>query len=279
MSQESKLTEELAMDPIDCDPDMALEFAIQNLGGSDSENEEVEATETFVEAERSEEATGTLLEEEQEGGSELTRERMARIYSPSPVPSNAPSAVSDSYADSIQKIRKPVTLDTVIQDNRLFGLFMRFLKDQCTTRNLNFWLACEHYKRVPSEGQQYLYDVAKAIYVKFIKSSATQRVTLQDFTRRNIKMGLESKRVTPDLFMQAQKEIWGVMNKNELRQFLVSGVFADCPSYASLADNISLASSVFTPSMANPTLNVCGGGSLQHSGSEDSASLSSFSTE
>lgn len=266
------------MDKIDCGPDMALEFAIQNLGGSDSENEEAEATETFVEAERSEEASGTLLEEEQEGGSELTRERMARIYSPSPAPSNAPSAVSDS----IQNIRQPVTLDTVIEDNRLFGLFMRFLKDQCTTRNLNFWLACEHYKKldlVPSEGQQYLYDVAKAIFVKFIKSSATQRVTLQDFTRRNIKMGLESKRVTPDLFMQAQKEIWGVMNKNELRQFLVSGAFADCPSYASLADNISLASSVFTPSMANPAMGVCGGGSLQHSGSEDSASLSSFSTE
>lgn len=263
------------MDPIDTDPDMALEFAIRNLGGSDSETEEAEATETFVETERSGGPAGMLLEEEQEGSSELTRERMARIYSPSPAPSNAPSAVSDKI-----QLRKPVTLDSIVQNTRLFDLFMRFLKGQCTTRNINFWLTCEHYKKlVPSEGQQHIYEVAKAIYVKFIKGSATQRVTLMEQTRRNIKLGLDPRRVTPDLFIQAQQDIWDVMNKNELRQFLLSGAIGDCPGYANLADNISLTSSVYTPSMANPALGVCGGGSLQHSGSEDSASLSSFSTE
>ncbi len=259
------------MDLCDTDPDMALEFAIHNIGGDDSETEEVETTEacTFVEADpRSDGTSSTLLEEEQEGNGELTRETtMPRIYSPSP-------------PEKIQ-LRKPVTLDTIIQDTRLFNLFMRFLKDQCTTRNLNFWLACEHYKKLlPSDGQQHIYEVAKAIYVKFIKSSATQRVTLLEQTRKNLKTGLDPRRITPNLFIEAQQDIWGVMNKNELRQFLLSGAVADCPSYANLADNISLSlSSVYTPSMANPALGVCGGGSLQHSGSEDSASLSSFSTE
>ena len=266
------------MDPSDTDPDIALEIALQNLGGSDSEAEETEATE--IETERSEGPPGNLLEEEGEGSSELTRERMARMYSPSPAPSNAPSAISDG-ANSQLRQQQPVTLDTIIEDGGLFNLFRRFLKDQCTTRNLNFWLACEHYRKLkPSEGHQHLYEVARALYVKFIKASATQRVTLLDQTKKQIKMGLELKqRVTPDLFLTAQKEIWGVMNKNELRQFLVSGVLADCPGFANLADSVSLATSVYTPSMANPALGVCGGGSLQHSGSEDSASVSSFSTE
>ena len=258
------------MDPSDTDHDMALEIAVQNLEiegfGSDSETEE-----PVPSGERNDDVRGQLLEEE--GSNELARDRLGRMYSPSPAQSQAPSNISEP--------RRPVTLDTVIQDNRLFNLFRRFLKDQCTTRNLNFWLACEHYRKlVPSEGQQYLYEVAKAVYTKFIKSSATQRVTLLEQTRKQIKLGLDLKqRVTPELFLVAQKEIWGVMTKNELRQFLVSGTFADCPSFASLADNISLSSSVYTPSMANPAMGVCGGGSLQHSGSEDSASLSSFTTE
>ena len=263
------------MDPSDTDPDMALECALRNLGGSDSETEEAETTERFIEAERSAVPSGMLLEEEREGSSELTRETMARMYSPSPAPSNAPSVISDQG-----QLRKPVTLDIIIEDTRLFNIFMRFLKDQCTTRNINFWLTCEHYKKlVPSEGQQHIYEVAKAIYVKFIKSSATQRVTLPEQTKRNIKLGLDPRRVSPDLFTQAQQDIWGVMNKNELRQFLLSGALGDCPSYANLADNMSVTSSVYTPSMANPALGVCGGGSLRHSGSEDSASMSSFSTE
>ena len=265
------------MDPSDNDPDMALEIAVQNLEIGLESDSETEETET-IQPERSEGLPGKLLEEG-DGSSELPprdRERMSRLYSPSPAPSTAPSAVSDS-----SQLRQPVTLDTVIQDSRLFNLFRRFLKDQCTTRNLNFWLACEHFrKQTPSEGQRNLYEIATAIYIKFIKGSATQRVNLLDQTKKQIKMGLELKqRVTPELFLSAQKEIYEVMTKNELRQFLVSGTVADYPGFASLADNISLSTTVYTPSMANPALGVCGGGSLQHSGSEDSASVSSFSTE
>ena len=265
------------MDPSDNDPDMALEKAVQNLGeSSDSEVEEPENTET----ERSEGRPGQLLEEEREESCVPTRERMERLYSPSPAPSTAQSALSDNCVPPPPIPRQQVTLNTVIEDDKMFNLFRRFLKDQCITRNLNFWLACEHYrKQVPLEGQQYLYEIAKAIYVKFIKGSATQRVTLLDQTRKKIKMGLELQRVTPYLFNTAQQEIWEVMNKNELRQFLVSGMFADCSSFVGLVDNISVPTSVYTPSMANPVIGVCGGGSLQHSGSEDSASLSSFTTE
>ena len=230
------------MDPSGTDPDIALEIALLNLevDSSDSEAEETEATE--IETERSEGPPGKLLENEGERSSELTRERMARMYSPSPAPSNAPSAISDGASSQLRQ-QQPVTLDTIIEDGGLFNLFRLFLKDQCTTRNLNFWLACEHYRKLkPSDhkGNQHLYELAIALYVKFIKASAMQRVTLLDQTKKQIKMGLELKqRVTPDLFLTAQKEIWGVMNKNELGQFLVSGVLADCPGFANLADSVS----------------------------------------
>lgn len=270
------------MDPSDNDPDMALEIAVRNLDlvtgfgeSSDSEVEESENTET----ERSEGCPGNLLEEEQEQSCVPTRERMeCRLYSPSPAPSTAQSAISDNCI--APPSRQPVTLHTVIEDDKIFNLFRRFLKDQCITRNLNFWLACEHFRKlIPSEGQQYLYEIARAIYIKFIKSSAPQRVTLHEQTRKKIKTGLDLQRVTPYLFNTAQHEIWEVMTKNELRQFLVSGMFADCASLLGFSDNVAANSSVYTPGMANPVIGVCGGGSLQHSGSEDSASLSSFTTE
>lgn len=264
------------MDPADNDPDMALEIAVRNLDikeSSDSEAEEAAAGGNGR-------SDGQLLEEEEQEESRVpTLDRMARLYSPSPAPPSAAQSVLSGSGISPPP-RHQLTLTNVFEDDKIFSSFRRFLKDQCIMRNLNFWLTCEHFRKEARSQQshRFLYDMAKAIYVKFIKGSATQRVTLMDQTRKNIKTSLEQQRFSLFLFDSAQQEIWDVMVKNELRQFLVSGMSADCSSFLG-PDNVSVLSSVYTPSMANPIINVCGGGSLLHSESEDSASLSSFATE
>ena len=214
----------------------------------------------------------------------LTRERVERLYPSAPseehiydVPNGDKlSQISEGCISTSSAVSSmvPTTLAAVVADDRLFLMFRRFLKDQCITRNLNFWLACEHYRQLSTDNREHLLAVAKAIYIKFIKNSAPQKVTIQPDTKNRIKMSLDykSEPLTVQLFDTAQLEIWEVMERNEVLQFAVSESFADCSQFTGF-------SIPNTSYMANPAYGVRGAGSLQHSGSEDSASLSSFSTE
>lgn len=171
-----------------------------------------------------------------------------------------------------------VTLSYIVEDNRRFSFFRRFLKDQCITRNLNFWLACEHYRQLHGgsvEQQAQLFNVANAIYVKYIKHSAPQHVQIRMTTKRVIKNTLElnSKRLSPNLFNTAQEEVREMMEQNELRQFLTSDAFRDCGIVMDTdGESMEMA---YTPGF----LPMIRGGSLQQSSSEDSASITSYSTE
>ncbi len=222
---------------------------------------------------------------ERSEGSSLTRERVERLYPPQ-VPSEehiydvpngdqlsqiSESCISTSLAVSSMV---PITLAAVVADDILFLMFHRFLTDRCITRNLNFWLACKHYRQLSTDNHEHLLAVAKAIYTKFIKNSAPQKVTIHADTKNRIKMSLDykSEPLTVQLFDTAQQEIWEVMERNEVLQFAVSKSFADCSQFAEL----SLPSTSY---MANLAYGIRGADSLQHSGSEDSASLSSFSME
>lgn len=267
------------------DSDIALEKAVQNLDlgddpeSSDSEVErEEEVLEQHINNSLAADRSGqTYLGEERSGA--LTRERLERLYPPTEehiydVPAGDQLSESCMSTSSAVSSMVPITLDAVVNDDRLFLMFRRFLKDQCLTRNLNFWLACEHYRQLSTDNREHLLDVAKAIYTKFIKNSAPQKVTIQAETKNRIKTSLDykSEPLTIQLFDTAQQEIWGVMERNEVLQFAVSESYADCSQFAGL----SLPNTSY---MANPAYGVRGAGSLQHSGSEDSASLSSFSTE
>lgn len=171
-----------------------------------------------------------------------------------------------------------VTLSYIVDDHSSFVVFRRFLRDQCITRNLNFWLACEHYRKLRGgtvEQQNQLYKVASALYVKFIKQSAPQHVQIKTAIKRHIKNTLEltPKRLSPNLFDSAQEEVWEMMEQNELRQFLASDAFRDCGIVMDTdAESMDM---VYTPGF----LPVIRGGSLQQSSSEDSASITSYSTE
>lgn len=278
------------------DSDIALEKAVMNLDlGDDQESSdsEVEQQEEMIEPQHpmngggggrvSADRTQSCAGEERPQAVMLTRERLERRYPPAEesmydVPAGEThSQISESCISTSSAVSSmvPITLDAVVNDDRLFLMFRRFLKDQCITRNLNFWLTCEHYRQLSTDNREYLLEVAKAIYIKFIKNSAPQKVTIHAETKNRIKKSLDykSEPLTVQLFDTAQQEIWEEMERNEVLQFALSESFAECSQFTGLT--IPTNSSY----MAAPAYGVRGAGSLQHSGSEDSASISSFSTE
>ena len=158
-----------------------------------------------------------------------------------------------------------ITLASIIADKH-FLEFHHFLKDQCRTRNLKFWLACRYYRQL-SSSTEYLTKVAKALYTKFITHSAPQKISLLPETKSKIKESLahcKDEPLTVKLFVASQEEICETIERNELQMFKFSkGTQFTChlPSYMSY--------------MANPVRDISVASSYQQSG--DSTSLSSFS--
>lgn len=158
-----------------------------------------------------------------------------------------------------------ITLASIIADGR-FLEFHHFLKDQCRTRGLKFWLACKHYHQL-SSSTDYLTKVAKALYTKFIKHSAPQKIHLLPETKCKIKESLihcKDEPLTVELFATAQQEICEAIEGNELLLFILSE-----------DTQFTCQKPLFRSYMANPICDISVASSYQHS--EDSTSLSSYS--
>lgn len=154
-----------------------------------------------------------------------------------------------------------ITLASIIADKKFIDFYL-FLKDQCRTHNLKFWLACKHYQQL-SCSTEYLTKVANAVYAKFIQSSAPQKISLLPETKKTIKESIrlarckdEPLQLTVELFDTAQQEICKAMERKEILLFVV--FTCHHPSYMSYL------------AMANPICNVSVASSYQRS--EDSQS-------
>ncbi|XP_007437677.1 regulator of G-protein signaling 4-like [Python bivittatus] len=101
--------------------------------------------------------------------------------------------------------------------------FHAFLKSEFSEENLDFWMACEDYRKL--RGCDKLQDSAKKIYDQYITIQAPKEVNLdsqtRDVTNRNILLPTRS------CFDQAQKRIFGLMEKDSYPRFLRSFVYQD----------------------------------------------------
>ena len=248
------------------DHELALEEALQRIGGEPGTDEEDEEELSVVEYD----------EEEQRPPAPTT----SVVTGPAPeTTSNGDNGVGASGRYEVPEpyIGTPsnsIPLKEVLGEYRSFMLFRRFLKDQCITRNLQFWLACEYYHtQMPLEGIK----AAKAIYCRFLKSSAPLHVSILEATKRKICTIVQlGSPPGYTLFLEAQQEVYNQMEVNELQQFLCSDSFSECSQFPTRGSTQNMYGSVsgdigFQPSRYR------NGGSL-HS-SDDSTSVTSFASE
>ncbi|XP_038672633.1 regulator of G-protein signaling 3-like isoform X1 [Scyliorhinus canicula] len=101
--------------------------------------------------------------------------------------------------------------------------FKGFLRTEFSDENIEFWLACEDYRKTKSNSK--LTSKAKKIFEEFIDTHAPREVNLDSHTREvttnNI---LSPNRSTFDL---AQKRIFGLMEKDSYPRFLRSEFYMD----------------------------------------------------
>ncbi|KAL7397673.1 hypothetical protein ABVT39_026208 [Epinephelus coioides] len=96
-------------------------------------------------------------------------------------------------------------------------VFGHFLKSEFSEENLDFWVACEDYKKsTPSE----MATKAKKLYQQHVEADAPNEVNLDAATREETRQNVQN--ACPSCFNVAQKTIYTLMEKDSYRRFLKS---------------------------------------------------------
>ncbi|XP_008404902.1 regulator of G-protein signaling 4 [Poecilia reticulata] len=96
-------------------------------------------------------------------------------------------------------------------------VFTSFLKSEFSQENVDFWIACEDYKKTPPSKMA---TKAKQMYQQYVEADAPNEVNLDAATREKTRREIESG--GPSCFDEAQKMIYNLMEKDSYRRFLKS---------------------------------------------------------
>jgi len=100
--------------------------------------------------------------------------------------------------------------------------FTAFLKSEFSQENIEFWLACEEYKKTSSEKMP---AKAKQIFDHYVDMDSPCEVNLDSATREETRRNLSAPNVT--CFDEAQTKIVTLMEKDSYRRFLKSKLFLE----------------------------------------------------
>ncbi|MCJ8729796.1 hypothetical protein PDJAM_G00110690 [Pangasius djambal] len=100
--------------------------------------------------------------------------------------------------------------------------FTAFLKSEFSQENIEFWVACEDFKRTPAPQMQ---AKAKLIFKQYVDIDSPNEVNLDSATREETRRNLEKCDAT--CFDEAQSKIFTLMEKDSYRRFLKSKLFLD----------------------------------------------------
>ncbi|XP_003219902.1 regulator of G-protein signaling 5 [Anolis carolinensis] len=115
------------------------------------------------------------------------------------------------------------SLEKLLQNPYGLASFQNFLKSEFSEENIEFWIACEDYKKIKFPSK--MTEKAKKIYEEFIQSEAPKEVNIDHFTKSvTMKNLVEPSESTFDL---AQKKIFMLMEKDSLPRFVRSSIYQE----------------------------------------------------
>ncbi|KAM7392795.1 hypothetical protein PAMA_007755 [Pampus argenteus] len=115
------------------------------------------------------------------------------------------------------------SLDKLLAHKYGLAAFRAFLRTEFSEENLEFWLACEEYKKIKSQSK--MASKAKKIFAEYIAIQSCKEVNLDSYTRDHTKDNLQN--VTRSCFDLAQRRIYGLMEKDSYPRFLRSELYMD----------------------------------------------------
>ncbi|XP_043819518.1 regulator of G-protein signaling 21 [Dromiciops gliroides] len=113
------------------------------------------------------------------------------------------------------------SMDTLLANKAGLDAFRTFLKSEFSEENVEFWLACEDYKK--TESAEKIASKARMIYSEFIQADAPKEINIDFSTRDLISRNISEP--TLKCFDEAQRLIYSLMAKDSFPRFLKSEAY------------------------------------------------------
>nr|XP_015101195.1 regulator of G-protein signaling 16 isoform X1 [Vicugna pacos] len=123
------------------------------------------------------------------------------------------------------------SFDLLLSSRNGVAAFHTFLKTEFSEENLEFWLACEEFKKLRSATK--LASRAHRIFEEFIRCEAPKEVNIDHETRELTRTNLQA--ATAACFDVAQGKARALMEKDSYPRFLKSPAYQDLAAQASAA--------------------------------------------
>ncbi|NWI09496.1 RGS16 protein, partial [Crypturellus soui] len=120
------------------------------------------------------------------------------------------------------------SFDQLLKSKSGVTAFHTFLKTEFSEENLDFWLACEDFKKTRSKTK--LASKANRIFEEFVQSEAPREVNIDHETREITRKNLSG--ATSTCFNEAQAKTRTLMEKDSYPRFLKSASYQDMTKQA-----------------------------------------------
>ncbi|XP_035135376.2 regulator of G-protein signaling 21 [Callithrix jacchus] len=124
-------------------------------------------------------------------------------------------------------------MDTLLANQAGLDAFRTFLKSEFSEENVEFWLACEDFKKTTNAEK--IASKAKMIYSEFIEADAPKEINIDFSTRDLISKNIAEP--TLKCFDEAQKLIYSLMAKDSFPRFLKSEIYRKLINRQQVANN------------------------------------------
>ncbi|XP_043941261.1 regulator of G-protein signaling 1-like [Protopterus annectens] len=122
---------------------------------------------------------------------------------------------------SAEAIHWSQSLEKLLASSSGLSVFETFLQSEHSEENLEFWVACEDFKK--TEALTILISKAEAIYKEFIQEESLKEINIDFQTRNDIKMNIKDPH--PFCFDNAQKIVYRLMERGPYLRFLKSDTY------------------------------------------------------
>nr|XP_015222593.1 PREDICTED: regulator of G-protein signaling 3-like [Lepisosteus oculatus] len=156
------------------------------------------------------------------------KNRLAFLRRRNESPGSNPASKLDKAMKSVkptpeEALKWGESLDKLLVHKYGLAAFRAFLRTEFSEENLEFWLACEDYKKIKSQSK--MASKAKKIFAEYIAIQSCKEVNLDSYTREHTKENLQN--INRSCFDLAQKRIYGLMEKDSYPRFLRSELYLD----------------------------------------------------
>ncbi|KAM6219176.1 regulator of G-protein signaling 18 [Rhynchocyon petersi] len=129
----------------------------------------------------------------------------------------------DTRISPEEAVKWSESFDKLLSHKGGLETFTKFLKTEFSEENIEFWIACEEFKKI-KEPQQIILK-AKAIYERFIQTDAPQEVNLDFHTKEIITKSITQP--TLHSFDAAQSRVYQLMEQDSYTRFLKSDIYSN----------------------------------------------------